>query len=378
PYANPNISMDKAEEQKIILQLLGEIITSELLYAEAINAGIDKRSEYRNKSREYADSLLADMYKQDLIKKKINIDERVVKSFAKENGLSVEAARAVLHGVKKKKVISVEVSRLFDEYGVKVSEDFAKKPLGKMKKDSVLAESKTFRISLGELLNGVNTEIKTKKVLLDLLLQYIEVKLLSAEALKTGIPKKKDFVGFLEEYKKSLAINMQRENLRKSFKPRPGKVDEYLRANGHLRYYPQRAEVLMIVTKTEKEAWRIRKKAVDGANFYQLAIKHSIAPNSRINAGSIGEIHIGGRPYTAVEKALLKLKPGEISEPVKGLQGHSIFKLITISERKARPKKEQMKIAEKDIIDFRLKKHIENLAKKENVELLGTAKELHF
>ena len=73
-----------------------------------------------------------------------------------------------------------------------------------------------------------------------------------------------------------------------------------------------------------------------GADFSEMAKKHSDDPSSGANGGSLGEFP-EGTMVSAFEKALDKLKPGEISKPVLSPFGYHIIKLESMEKKRIKP-----------------------------------------
>ncbi len=82
-----------------------------------------------------------------------------------------------------------------------------------------------------------------------------------------------------------------------------------------------------ILVKTPEEAQRILEMLKNGADFQELAVKYSIDPNAKKNRGDLGYFQKGDL-LPEFEKAVLKLKPGEISGVVKTPLGYHIIKRI--------------------------------------------------
>ena len=78
-----------------------------------------------------------------------------------------------------------------------------------------------------------------------------------------------------------------------------------------------------ILVQHEFEARDILKKIKDGKSFEELARDFSQCSSSR-HSGMLGEFP-AGKMVPAFEKALLALKPGEISGIVKTQFGHHII-----------------------------------------------------
>ncbi len=78
-----------------------------------------------------------------------------------------------------------------------------------------------------------------------------------------------------------------------------------------------------ILVRHDYEAKDILKKIAEGKSFEELARDFSHCPSSR-NGGLLGEFPTG-KMVPAFEKALLALKPGEVSGIVKTQFGHHII-----------------------------------------------------
>ena len=79
-----------------------------------------------------------------------------------------------------------------------------------------------------------------------------------------------------------------------------------------------------ILVKNEFEAKDLQRKLTEGKSFEELAKDFSLCPSAR-NGGDLGEFP-RGRMIPAFEKALLALKPGEISGIVRTQFGHHLIR----------------------------------------------------
>ena len=82
--------------------------------------------------------------------------------------------------------------------------------------------------------------------------------------------------------------------------------------------------------KADEQAKALAKRARAGEDFAALARQHSADPSAK-QGGDMGYLHAGMMPDGAQE-ALSKLKPGDISDSVRLLEGFAVFRL---TERKA-------------------------------------------
>lgn len=88
-----------------------------------------------------------------------------------------------------------------------------------------------------------------------------------------------------------------------------------------------------ILVETEKEAETIVTQLVDGADFAELAIEKSTGP-SGAQGGSLGWTGLG-RFVPAFEAAMVQLKAGEVSAPVKTQFGWHVIRLDGVRDQPA-------------------------------------------
>lgn len=80
----------------------------------------------------------------------------------------------------------------------------------------------------------------------------------------------------------------------------------------------------------------IARQARAGANFADLAKKHSADSVTAAQGGDLGEIRRGVLPKE-LEDAVFSLKPGEVSQPVRSSYGYHVAKLTGFTPEKRRP-----------------------------------------
>lgn len=367
PYGMPRGKAIDPGSREVMGRMLGELINAELLYNESLTTKIREKADYKRETDRHRKDLLAYLYRERLIDSKIKDDPGAVKKYADANSVSIESARAMMRNEKRKKILADESSRLFDHYKVRYSPIVAKGGLDRLKDDALLVSSSIFKIHFRDIKPMFQT-LENKNALLDILAQSVQVDIFAARAMETGLDKDRNFLADAESYGRDLSVALLREELINKFNPKPKEIEDYIAKNEQLRYKPRKAEILMIVTKTEAEAKKIRGDALNGGNFFELAANNSIAPNTKINVGRVGSIMIGERPYNSIDKALLAVKPGEITKPIKGDKGYSIFKLVSIAPAEIQSGAEMREQAVKNIVTNKMEKHIDELYKSTKVE----------
>lgn len=354
---------------ELIAEALEGAIDSELLYIEAKESGVTESEKFRRESARFRESALADAYREKIYEMKAEVSEDEITEFAKREGAARRLAESVLKSKKREAAAQKEAARLFEAHNVAFSPIVAEKSVDTLEDGDLLASADSFKIFYGDVRDAFSSYGGGKEGLLDLLAQMVEVKLFAAAAEDAGLSKSDDFRAVMAEYEKSLAVNIHKERLHEENAPTQKEIDAYIERNPYLRSQPRFASALMIVTRTKEEAVRLRERAMAGENFHELAMEHSIVPNAKATAGRIPPIRIGGGPYSVIDRALLSLEPGEVTEPIEGTKGHSIFKLIEITDEKPRDEIEMRKLARAALLENRLKAHLAKLRSSGRVEI---------
>ncbi len=115
--------------------------------------------------------------------------------------------------------------------------------------------------------------------------------------------------------------------------------------------------------KTKIKAEEILKQIREGADFGEMAKKHSDDPASGKNGGSLGQFS-RGLMIPEFEAALDKLKPGELGGPVKTVFGFHIIKLDEVKEERLKPLTEVQEEIKKTLKEDKSRRRIRTIAKK--------------
>ncbi len=175
-----------------------------------------------------------------------------------------------------------------------------------------------------EFAKGIFEGPEGKRKFLD---DLISRELIYLDAKKKKIDKDKEYLDMIERFKKDamLEILLKREIEDKA------KVDEselkaYYDANPQEFRLNEEIRASHILVKTEEEARDILKKLKEGADFKKLAMELSQDPGTSKKGGDLG--YFGkGKMNPEFERAAIKLKEGELSEPVRTNFGYHIIKL---------------------------------------------------
>ncbi len=375
PYALPNGIPATGSQKTLVMEVLGGMIDAELLYDDAVKQGVPASPEFTSEINSDRRSHLAELYRNKILNAVAPGDAEIA-AYAKEKKTGMEAARALLVKERRGNVLEKESARLFDAYAVKYVPTVATAPLSSFTDDDILVSSRSFSIYFKDIKEPLAQSGNNKNALMDILSQSVEEELFAAAALEAGLDNDKAFSDETAANARVLAIVIHRRNLEKRFAPAEKDLAAFLEKNGYLRYKPQTANVLLIVAKSKPEAESLRQRAMNGESFYALATEHSIAPNAGVNAGRIDPITIGNHPYSSIDAMLMKMKPDEISLPVKGDKGYSIFKLLSITRREERDPNELRETASRLIVDGRMLKYLDTLRKGSKIVIYPAVNDL--
>jgi peptidyl-prolyl cis-trans isomerase C len=165
-------------------------------------------------------------------------------------------------------------------------------------------------------------EVQRRQRIIQILVET-EVMATAAETDKLG--QGPDFEARLKSYRRRALRDTYFEK-----KIRDGVGDADVKA-----FYDKQAELMKanpqvrarhILVEKEEDAKALRARIVKGEDFAKLAKENSKDPGSGANGGDLGFMQ-KGQTVPAFDEMLFKLKPGEMSEPVKTEFGYHILKV---------------------------------------------------
>ncbi|HHI96782.1 MAG TPA: hypothetical protein ENJ96_02925 [Thermodesulfatator atlanticus] len=216
-----------------------------------------------------------------------------------------------------------------------------------------------------------------KKALVE---RWVEISLLSLAAKDAGLEKDPEVKARLDEVTKQILaqaylekklLNQQRvseEEVKAYYEKHREKYQEprAVRARHILIEVPQGA-----TPEQEKEALkkaqRLRERILKGEDFAKLAQKYSADPGTKEKGGELG-FFTQGQMVKEFEEAAFRLKPGEISEPVRTPFGYHLIQVEEVKEAKQRSFAEVKDRVREDLIQAKeeaaLNKALKELAQK--------------
>ncbi len=223
-----------------------------------------------------------------------------------------------------------------------------------------------------------------------LLKAMIDEEVIVREAKARGFERTDRFKAEMEKLKRETLVKLFYENVIDSIaRPNEGQMKRYYEDHQDMFTEPARANARHILTKTEREAFEVKKKILAGMDFAEAAKKYSIDAVTNQRGGVIpGDITkrdpvpgLGNLPELV--DAVFSMNPGEVGGPIKTELGYHIIKVE--AQRPARVKKfeevkeqiqSQLKISRQSavrdsIMDALKKKYKVVLLEGEDVSLMG-------
>ncbi len=198
----------------------------------------------------------------------------------------------------------------------------------------------------------------------------VNLEVLSQEAVKKNLENQPDVVQQLELARQSVLVNAYVQDYMKTHPISDGTISqEYTKLRNSLG--DKEYNVRHILVENEADAKAVAAKLKKGGNFEKLAETNSKDAGSKGRGGDLGWIATGNIATTLVKPfgdALLKLKKGQISDPVQSQFGWHIIKLEDIRDIKVAPlaevkpqiaQKLQQQVVQKLVAELRAKASIE-------------------
>lgn len=157
--------------------------------------------------------------------------------------------------------------------------------------------------------------------------ELVKKEVLYQEAVKKNLNKDAEYLKKVEDFKKITLVSLLLEKeIEAKAKVTDQEVKDYYDKNKADFAPINQIRASHILLKTEEEAKKAYERLKKGEDFVQIAKKSSIDKGSVKKGGDLGYIS-KGQMVREFESAALKLKPGEISEPVKTQLGYHIIKV---------------------------------------------------
>ncbi len=164
--------------------------------------------------------------------------------------------------------------------------------------------------------------------------ELIKRELIYQHALRMRLNKNKEYLDKMREFEKMTLVSMvlKKEVEEKSFVD-DSEAREFFDQNADKFTIGSQLKASHILVEKEETAKEINERIKNGESFAKLAKELSLDKGSADKGGDLGYFS-SGKMVPEFEQALLRLKPGEVSEPVRTRFGFHIIKLTDIKKGK--------------------------------------------
>jgi hypothetical protein len=167
---------------------------------------------------------------------------------------------------------------------------------------------------------------------MDTLDHEIDLRIVAQKAREAGLESDPMYQARVNEYRKTLLINMHRGQLAKSMEPTDKQLREYYEKNKQRFIVPEARKIQMIIVKTKEEADSILDRIeADDITLYQAARDYSIMMNASQNLGEVGWVYQGGTEKS-LDEVIFSLEPGSIGGPVETGAGWHLVKIQEVKD----------------------------------------------
>ena len=188
--------------------------------------------------------------------------------------------------------------------------------------------------------------LEERKIFLE---ELVKEELMVQDAVAAGLERDPDVRQQLEDSRRLILITAAARQDVKRVSVTDQDVEDFYKRYKEAYKDPERIHVSQVVLKTLEEAEATRTYLVQGANFAQVAQERSVGPGKEASGdigwyiklldyqlltGINGQSPADVKPFfPQLEAVAFSLEPNQISQPVKGPDGH--YYLVRLEERKA-------------------------------------------
>lgn len=339
------------DRQRAHLMLLDKVISANLLYLDARDQGLDKDPAYQRDLREFADGVLASLYRKRHLYEGLDVSDQEIEAFRRESvvgdaPLSDEARTQIAAVLRKRKLDeahATERERLragldvsIDRAALDPADDDVRADGDVLARygDQTLtwadASARLLKASAqAELANGRLDAIDER---VEALNRIVDIRVLADKARAEGIEQDAVYRRRFDEYRKTQLINERRARLLAGFEPDEKAIDAYFKANAGRISQPEERKIQMIVLGSRDEAEAIKARIDAGElTLYQAAAEYSIDPRAKETLGEMGWVGQGSG-FPELDKMTFALGPDELGGPVESPAGWHLVKVLDVRD----------------------------------------------
>jgi len=364
------------ERDTVRITLLDKLISANLLYLDAIDSKADQDPGYQNDVRQFADALLATLYRSKRLVGEIEVKPEEVETFYRDNiventeftdelRLGIEATirkqrlkqrtAGIRERLREGHKVSIIVTELDPE------EDQVRDA------DDVVASLDGAPITWGEVRMSMRRAHTLQSIhkRVEALENIVDTRIMVQLARAAGLERDPVFLARYGEYKKTRLINLHRNSLMEQWEPNEQEISEFYDANRGSIVSREMRKVQMLVVETAREAEDIKHRIESHEiTFHKAVADHSILPDAGKTLGQIGWVSQGSG-FPELDEETFMLEAGDIGGPVQSPAGWHLVRVL--DQRDAMHEdlgnEQTRKKARKMLLDDRLDQYVINLRK---------------
>lgn len=194
--------------------------------------------------------------------------------------------------------------------------------------------------------------------------ELIKRELIYQNALRMRLDKDREYLDKLDEFKKmSLVALTLKKEVDDKVKIDDAEVRAFYDNNEGKFTIGTKIRASHILVKSEEEAKGILDKISKGESFEAVAKKNSLDKASAAKGGDLGYFG-SGQMVPEFEQAAIRLKPGEVSEPVRTRFGYHIIRLADVKKGELASFDQSRDAIRKELVAQKRKKLFEDFVAK--------------
>jgi uncharacterized protein YacL (UPF0231 family) len=339
------------ERRQVILTLLDEVISANLVYLDAKKKGSDELLSYTENIKRFEDRLLASMYATNVMIGDIPVGEVDVIHYYnmetnKDVELTDEVKLAIETRIRQQKLETLQSTlreRLRENMEVVINEKVLSPAYDDKRTDEDTVatydkQSVSWR-QVKELMQVPDqhstlpaTSIDSYETRLDRLEQYIDNTIMTQKGREFGLEKDPVYLDRMAEYRKAYLVNQHSNTLMQSWNPTPEELKNFYVSNMEKIVIPAARKVQRIVLKTKEEAESIKAKIDAGEITMSQAVQHhSIDPDAERTQGDMSWVKQGAGGE-GLDQLIFNLEPEVVGGPVESPAGWQLVKVLDVRD----------------------------------------------
>jgi len=320
------------ERDLVRATLLDKMISSNLIYLDALDLGVDKEPEYQRVIERFSDAILASLYRKKYLAENVVVSDEEVEAYymssmSQESELDDDMRTALRSILRKDKLKAAErdMSMHLREGHTITINDAALSPDGEHERDDqeTVATLDGEKITWGEVKSTFLAPVSTgsmdkRRAVLN---GMVDKRLMLQEARAANLEQDPGYRVRVGEFTKTRLTNFHRKRLLQEMEPTDADINAYYDEYGGRIRVPEARKVQMVVFKTREEAEDIKQQIDSGElSIAKAAAQYSIAPGADRDLGEIGWVNKGSG-FPELDELTFSLAPDELGGPVESPAG---------------------------------------------------------